>query len=55
MNEHCECDDCKDSDDPCGLDCPDRREKGDWCQGCTEDYDAALDREHDEMCALGYK
>lgn len=47
----CKCDDCSGTDNACQMDC----ERDSMCQGCQDNRDEALDREHDEMCALGYK
>lgn len=46
----CDCSDCLGSEMPCSGDCEEE-----LCQGCFEAKEAAKDREHDEMTALGYK
>lgn len=49
--EECDCQDCVESETPCRGDCPSDA----LCRGCAEAAEASKDREHDEMCALGYK
>ena len=48
--DQCDCQDCKESDQPCNCDCDDN-----FCQGCYEDKEADRDRLFDEQCVLGYR
>lgn len=50
MSEKYDCKTCEIEYNTCEVDCED-----DSCQKCFDDREADRDREHDEMCALGYK
>ena len=51
MNDECDCETCQDREFPCHGDCDSQN----LCERCSQYREEMLDREHEEMVALGYK